>query len=196
MASKIAKQKKKVTAVRKKRAKVGVKAANAASKRGGGVKVLTDNQKQNVCNHARVGMVDSQLHYVAKVTAATFRDMRKREPDFDQAIKEARASALKMVGSKLFEAATGMEVLPNGSYTERTEIKVLQGQLVELPATPNVTAMIFFLKAQGLWRENVVVEVDIEVDGKVKVLRYLPLTQADVSKMNAEREGEEEESDE
>ena len=135
-------------------------------------------------------MVDSQLHWVARCSASGFRNYLKADPELAQSIKESRSSALRLVGQALFQKATGLELNKKGELVKTTELRVVGGRVVKLPVRPDTIAQIFFLKAQGCWRENTKVEMEIEHSGVIKRVVYAPLRREDLDKAMEEAKGD------
>ncbi len=186
---------KKVVKRRKSRARAKPKAVTKPKVKEPGrtkpvIEKITEKLRKAVILAAKFGMVDSQLHWVARCSSSGFRTLLKADPAFAHSIKESRASALRLVGQALFQKATGLELNKRGELVKATELRVVGGNVVKLPVKPDTIAQIFFLKAQGCWRENTKVEMEIEHSGVVKRVIYSPLRREDLDRALEEAKGD------
>lgn len=139
--------------------------------------------QDRVVTAARAGVVDSQLHWVARMTPGNFRKARQEDHEFDAAIRAARAEATRLVGNALFELATGLRYTDDGRLEEVYEVVFdKKGNALKKRPKKDVIAAIFWLKSNGLWRENKAVEVELEngPGGAVKRVRYSVLRREDL----------------
>jgi Helix-turn-helix of insertion element transposase len=105
---------------------------------GGRPKWIPPDLKQ-VESLASKGLTFEQIADALGIHVATLFRKKREFSEFSEALKKARATGIALVANKLFEAAMGGDV----------------------------TAMIFFLKAQAGWRDRH--EVEVNVSGNVEV---------------------------
>lgn len=117
---------------------------------------------KRLCKAAGVGILDCHLHWVVGMLKPTFDRRLQENPSVAVAIKKARAEKVREVASALLQ-------------------KALRGDTI---------AMIFYLKCQGLWRENTRIDITAtDAEGMVRQVRYEPLTEQEALKLKQERHG-------
>ena len=118
---------------------------------------------------ARDGKTDRESAAILGISLAGFKKWKKAHPEFEQAVKEGKASADALVQHSLYQRALGYEYEEQeivGLKKANGEESVARIKRTKKTCPPDVTAQIFWLKNRrpDLWRDA----QRHEFEGKVK----------------------------
>ncbi len=139
---------------------------------------ISEEGLQTIRNHAAKGLTYEEMSKAMGINPSTLYEWVERFPEIAEAIKAGRAVSVTAIENKLFDMAIG-------GLEEETEVKevrqsLVDGQMVTVEQyikktrkklSPNVTAMIFFLKNRAGYRDNP--EVDPNLDEGLKKAREI-----------------------
>lgn len=115
---------------------------------------LTDEGLLLISGWARDGLIDEEIAKNMGIAYSTFKDWKKRFPDFSATLKESKEIADRQVENALHKTALGF-------YYEE-DMVTNQGDVVRVKkySKPNTTAQIFWLKNRkpADWRDKQEIE--------------------------------------
>lgn len=116
---------------------------------------LTQEGLLKISGWARDGLIDEQIAKNIGVSYSTFKEWKKRFPDFSAALKKGKDVVDREVENALFKSAVGF------IYEEETVTNAGDVVLVKKYSKPNTTAQIFWLKnrKRNQWTDKSEVEV-------------------------------------
>lgn len=116
---------------------------------------LTEEGLIKVNGWARDGLIDEQIATNIGVSYSTFKEWKKKFPDFSAALKKGKEVVDRQVENALFKSAVGF------IYEEETVTNAGDVVLVKKYSKPNTTAQIFWLKnrKRNQWTDKSEVEV-------------------------------------
>ena len=116
---------------------------------------LTEEGLIKINGWARDGLIDEQIATNIGVSYSTFKEWKKRFPDFSAALKKGKDVVDREVENALYKSAIGF------IYEEETVTNAGDVVLVKKYSKPNTTAQIFWLKnrKRNQWTDKSEVEV-------------------------------------
>jgi hypothetical protein len=116
---------------------------------------LTEEGLIKINGWARDGLIDEQIATNIGVSYSTFKEWKKKFPDFSAALKKGKDVVDREVENALYKSAIGF------IYEEETVTNAGDVVLVKKYSKPNTTAQIFWLKnrKRNQWTDKS--EVDI-----------------------------------
>ena len=116
---------------------------------------LTEEGLIKVNGWARDGLIDEQIATNIGVSYSTFKEWKKKFPDFSAALKKGKDVVDREVENALYKSALGF------IYEEETVTNAGDVVLVKKYSKPNTTAQIFWLKnrKRNQWTDKSEVEV-------------------------------------
>ena len=119
-----------------------------------------EEQAAKLCRE--FGATDAQLADFFGVTEQTINNWKKKNPEFFESLKEAKAEADERVQKALYQRALGYEYIETKTITgeKKNEVHTTNKAVI-----PDVTAQIFWLKNRrpAEWRDK----QDVEHTGSV-----------------------------
>lgn len=116
---------------------------------------LTQEGLLKISGWARDGLIDEQIAKNIGVSYSTFKEWKKRFPDFSAALKKGKDVVDREVENALFKSAVGF------IYEEEAVTNAGDVVRVKKYSKPNTTAQIFWLKnrKRNQWTDKSEVEV-------------------------------------
>lgn len=116
---------------------------------------LTEEGLIKINGWARDGLIDEQIATNIGVSYSTFKEWKKKFPDFSAALKKGKDVVDREVENALYKSAIGF------IYEEETVTNAGDVVLVKKYSKPNTTAQIFWLKnrKRNQWTDKSEVEV-------------------------------------
>ena len=121
---------------------------------------LTEEGLLLVEGWARDGLIDEQIATNIGVSYSTFKDWKKKFPDFSAALKNGKEVVDRQVENALFKTAIGYH------YQEETVTNTGEVVVINKYSKPNTTAQIFWLKNR---KNNWTDRNEVKVDGGMNV---------------------------
>lgn len=120
---------------------------------------LTEEGLIKINGWARDGLIDEQIATNIGVSYSTFKEWKKKFPDFSAALKKGKDVVDREVENALYKSAVGFV------YEEETVTNAGDVVLVKKYSKPNTTAQIFWLKnrKRAQWTDK----SEIDVSGTV-----------------------------
>lgn len=128
---------------------------------------LTEDGLSMLTHYKRNDLTDAEIAKKIGIGAATFNDWKRRYPTISEALKNGLEYAVKDAEEALLlkfkpytyeEEKIEMWQIPTGEYGAdgKPKMKVREQHVVKTKKTvmPDTTAIIFFLKAKGGWRDG------------------------------------------
>jgi cell fate (sporulation/competence/biofilm development) regulator YmcA (YheA/YmcA/DUF963 family) len=129
---------------------------------------------EQVVKLCKLGAIDTELADFFEVTEQTINNWKNDYPEFFEAIKRGKMLADAEVAEKLFQRATGY------NHPE-VEIKVIDGEIVEVPLTkhyaPDTMAIMYWLnnRQRKYWKQKTETGfTDNDGNDVIPVQFYLP----------------------
>lgn len=116
---------------------------------------LTEEGLIKINGWARDGLIDEQIATNIGVSYSTFKEWKKKFPDFSAALKKGKDVVDREVENALYKSAIGF------IYEEETVTNAGDVVLVKKYSKPNTTAQIFWLKnrKRNQWTDKVEADV-------------------------------------
>nr|DAK49218.1 MAG TPA: terminase small subunit [Caudoviricetes sp.] len=116
---------------------------------------LTEEGLIKINGWARDGLIDEQIATNIGISYSTFKEWKKKFPDFSAALKKGKDVVDREVENALYKSAIGF------TYEEETVTNAGDVVLVKKYSKPNTTAQIFWLKnrKRNQWTDKSEVEV-------------------------------------